>query len=500
MNKLTTVAVINKYLQIKSNDRSDKRILRSNIDEAEIDMLPLKTVEIDNLSCKIYNPFTSLKSKTLSEIQCLVRKCCKEKYLEKRGSLAISASCGSGKTLCGIYLIYHFQCKTLIITTRNAVKDQWYEVLKNLYPNIKIYINNGKDEPTNDYDVWILTPQYFNNKDRIIDECFVINPSLIIYDEIHTMLSSNTLNHEFEFANILKYPFIKCINKVWSELPYLFAISATFPKSSKTIEKIFGRVLFTEHNKITEIPINVWDYRDTFTLKLRGKLDSRYRPLHELNFIEYLFSNITFYKSETKLNVSMGKIGKININKNYKGIIMLSKIDYSVWTALFVQKKLNCNVLLIRASNEQSYYLPINSVKDFKFNKTITLEKFLESNIAIPLTDYRKFVNESEIIVSTISRMKEGFNVEQIVWGICTQFPYSELTRVQICGRIRRNSENKDLNKHERIMYVCSSKVPNDSFQYGKRKFATAKVTYDWNYENELFMKENIHYISNHLI
>lgn len=497
----TTVFVVNKYLSSKSIDKDENtKQLRSNTDDVNIDKLPLKTVKTMNLSTHISNPYILSRVERLTEIQSLIRKYCSDKYFEKHGSLAVSASCGSGKTYCGCYLIYKFQCKTLIISTRNAVKDQWKIIINKLYPELKVYTNDMKMEmKLCDYDVWILTPQYLNVKDRIIDSEFNIQPSLIIYDEIHTMLSSGSKTHEHEFANILKYPFIRCINKEWSELPYLVALSATYPKENRAIQKIFGPIVELEHNKISEIPINVWDYRNYY--KNRGKFDTKYIVPNQIDFIKYLISNIPFIYNDKlieiekqKLNVEY-KFEPITLSKSLKGVIMMYNIDTSVWCALYIQKTLNCNVLLIRTTNQNSYYLPKDSTKDFDFDESISFSEFEISKRFEIIDDYHKYIDKCEIVVSTLQRMKEGFSVENLVWGICPVFPYSELSRVQICGRIRRTSEKEEINKAKRILYVCSGKVPSSLYKTGKFSLKNAEETYDWEFEKTLFKRENINYI-----
>lgn len=494
----TVVSVVNKYLQKKSIDRCDGTTkLRSNCSEDEVAKMPEKSVVKNNVSSKITNPFLSLTNKNLTEVQCLTRKFCMEKHFEKYGSLALSASCGSGKTLCGLYLMYKFQCKTLIFSTRNAVKDQWFNSIRKLYPKLKVYINNTSKKPNDDYDVWIFSPQYLNFNDKINSDDYLIHPSLIIYDEVHTMLSAESKEHQYEFANVLKYPFIKCLDGSWSELPYLFAISATYPKFSKPVEKIFGSVHSVEHNAITDVQISVWDYRRTKTLKERGKFDSKYRPLNEVDFLKFIFANTTFYRASEELNSSTGVLGRREITPKFKGVFMFYTIDHSAWAAYYIQQNLNCNVLLIRAADEASFYLPVDSTRDHLLSETATLSDVSSLPGVLNIgKDFKPYLKETEVIVSTLLRMKEGFSVEELTWGVCASFPYSELARVQILGRIRRTSENTEIQKQKRVMFVCSGKVPNDAFKRGRWNSSGAKELYDWEFEKEMFEKENIAYLN----
>ena len=297
MERAKTLAfVISTYLRRKSIDKVDG-VIRSHSDVSKV--TDLKTVEVNNLSVeKLANPFIGLEH--LTEVQTLIRKICKEQYFEKLGSIAIQASCGSGKTLAGIYVIRYLCCKTLIVSTRNAVIDQWMTQLKTLYPKLKIQSSESK-AITADADIWILTPNYLNTKNRIESDTFDIKPSLIIYDEIHTMLSETSKSHDQEFLNVLKYPFIRTQRKEWSELPYMLALSATYPEKMDNLNRVFGPPI----HKVTSIvktPVAIYDLRDETPAKKRGKCDEKYHPLDQYDCVKHYITNIPFYRGDTKVN------------------------------------------------------------------------------------------------------------------------------------------------------------------------------------------------------
>ena len=276
--------VINQFTASKNID-TFQRHLRSKCLE-NIDQLEEKSVERDNISCTMKNPFALAGLKQLTRIQVLMNMFCKKHMFEKLGSIAVQASCGSGKTLTGLYVMRNFQCKTLIISTRCAVIDQWYNVSSKLYPDLKIYTNERKIKrqfkDISDADMWIVTPQFLNTNSRIEEASdFNIKPSLIIYDEIHTMLSLDSKNREFEYLNVLKYPFIRCMQKAWSELPYMLALSATYPEKPTNIERMFGNIYYEKCESVTSIPISVYDLRDCWTDKMRGNCDTNYQAFNQ---------------------------------------------------------------------------------------------------------------------------------------------------------------------------------------------------------------------------
>lgn len=560
----SAIYVLTSFCNRKSIDVDKSKVLRSNSSM----ILPKKTIEVNNLSVPFRNPFVLAGIKELTEVQKLVRSLfvslktsaeraskttgdgtktptesgkhedetkqssstttetldakgkpiikrsaeeaeTLEGEFPRRGSVAINASCGSGKTFAGIYCIYKFQCKTLIISTRNAVIDQWVASIEKMYPGVKIWTSERKGKrskiPLQDYDIWITTPQYLNAKAKIVDINFNIKPSLIIYDEIHTMLSESSKgnDHRKEFLNVLKYPFIRCLNRDWTELPYMLGLSATYPKDNKLIERIFG---IPKHINcsITKIGIDVWDTRDF--IGNRGPCDMKYEPYSQQEALVYFVMRIPFYRDGTKIEVRPKlvshkikpmKFDPIEITPKFKGLVVTKNINESVWSALFVHKILHTNVLLIRTNDVASYYFSKDFPVTDRVSQDVTYDDLSKNNWGTPCK-YTEHIDEAEIIVSTTSRLKEGFSVRNLTWGICCQFMYSVASRVQLLGRIRRSSEDVELNSRRRIFYVNSGIVPSDMY-VGSRKNLHPTATYDWKFEEELFARENIHYISPHI-
>lgn len=495
----TVLNTIRDYCKLKTIDVNPKtKLLRS----ISFEGLPMKSSIGDPIKCELKNPFIEMGVKTPTPIQSLIVKHLRDNYFEKYGSLAYRASCGSGKTLCGLLCIYRMKTKTLIVSTRNAVIDQWLKSIRDLFPNTKVFNCESSKSNFDEYDIWILTPQYINCNPDI-----PIKPGLIIYDEIHTVLSSSNYDkgpidrdvHSTEFANVLKLPFIRA--REWGGLPYMLSLSATYPNSTdrtgKVITTIFGPIRCVPIDKITEIPVNIFDIRSIFDDETRGKFDEKWFPPDDMQCIDLFIKGLIERKFDSNPIVnSLLKCPPIHPSRERKGIVMTSRIDSSAWTAITIQRRLNANVLLLRRVDEKSIYIEKGKYSDFEIRPTLTYKELLIRGIGISDSNYRKYIDDTEVIVSTYSRVKEGFSIENIVWGWCTCYIWSPLARVQLIGRIRRTSEDEGLNTYPRVMYVCSSKIPNNKFSTAVRQHRIKpQITYDIEFEKLLFSRENYHYV-----
>jgi len=575
----------------KSRDMVLHKQMRSN---------PKNVPEV-NLSDFVEDPFKLIGYNNKTEVQTLAEK--HSKWLPYYGNYCYACSCGSGKTLAGLYFIHARQCKTLIISCRNSVNDQWEALASRLYPELKIRTNGKKlnkkqrfDE--SESDILIYSPQYMRGKYKTIK----FKPSLIIYDEIHSLLGP-------EFIKVLLFPFMKVVKEEYSELPYMIALSATYPVSdtpeAKLLDLIFGEPYQTK-SSITNTPVYIWDYRFHFSendeviydtvysksvkrrrrqvnfmknklelkpitittekntqskrnsnsitvissdeeydeedhdeefepcfggfdeedeecnfensdleleedikeenkceIYLNGKLKSvvdvglldvsdirvasdspRLKRIEKLNASEHTRENelktiLSEHEEKTKsygplelkyksanefLAIEMSArlvYADQKVCPEYKGIIITKSIQSSAYAAMFYRDFFNCSVLLIRSVTEKSVFLDINRNRNAKYDRTTDVADVIgigfETN-----KDYLKYVPKSSIIIGTKNRLKEGFSVENIIWGVCTVYGYSLTSRIQIPGRIRRSSNNEELNSKTRIFYVFSSRLPNN--------------------------------------
>jgi hypothetical protein len=428
---LSIMSVIQKYTNRKSIDSviyKKKRYLRGQFAnmtnyESEFLISNPKTIKLNTIP-QIRDPFGSVSR--LTECQEHV----KQFDIRSFGAVAYKCACGSGKTLAGLYLMYKLRCKTLIISARCAVNYQWEKNIHELFPELM--------EGT---DYWIFTPHYLI---RHLD--IPIKPEFIIFDEVHSLLSP-------VFKKTIELAFNMVLDGRLKELPFMLSLSATYPvEHNMIISKIFGNPI-TINSKITDIPVYYT------SLKIRDEI-------YALNiFLQKAREQYERYP-------------------NRKGIIITNRIDSSVYGGLLYGQKLNVNVLILRQQDEYSLFVPKGL--DYDFDHNITLNKLISNNIGTLVRNPFTVMKDVSIISGTIERVKEGLSVQDLVWGICTKFPWVINSRIQILGRIRRSSDDPELNNTKRVMFTSSWNPP--------RKFTMGKVrgiNYNFDKEIDMFKTEN---------
>lgn len=469
---------------------------------------------------ELENPFEILKMDTLTDIQQMVQKYAK--IFKYYCTFAFSASCGAGKTLAGIYLMHRFGVKTLIVSSRSAINDQWEYILHSLYPSLRIKtIHNKKVE---DPQVYIYSPQY------LVQDLakFPSDVNFVIYDEIHSIVSD-------KFGACVEEPQKQVKSKIRATMPYLLALSGTYPKESTIISKTFGDYVRTESD-ITKIPVNVYDYHCTvLSNKLKeiremfgdNGTKTRSKKLIKINEIckeitlpisrlssltnEQLISldaECSFFDDYEFIDYVLPELPKYEIQTcpEFRGFIITNTIDSSVYAAVATANMYKCNVLLMRSVDEPSYVIT-PSEYEFDESSRMTLtqdylsnyEKINMSKTTIPEVLQKYNIS---VVAGCYHRLKEGISIENAVWGICTKFIYSTIARTQILGRIRRTSKNPAISEHVRTFIVNSSGVNTNEHKllnaarkaHTKMDRSKLEPLYDFAYEDTVFSRENYIY------
>lgn len=106
-------------------------------------------------------------------------------YLNKTGSCIISAYCGFGKTALSIYLATRIKLKTLIITHRIVLINQWKESIQYFCPNAKIQILKTKSDMNYDADFYIMNASNVFKKDATYFKTI----GFLVVDELHCIMA-----------------------------------------------------------------------------------------------------------------------------------------------------------------------------------------------------------------------------------------------------------------------------------------------------------------------
>ena len=104
--------------------------------------------------------------------------------LNKYGSVLLSCHCGWGKTAAAIYISTKIGMKTLIITHRIVLINQWKQALKRFCPDSKIQVLTAKSE-LKDADFYIMNAMNVPKHDRK----FYKNMKTVLVDECHLIMS-----------------------------------------------------------------------------------------------------------------------------------------------------------------------------------------------------------------------------------------------------------------------------------------------------------------------
>lgn len=473
-----------------------------------------KTITLDD-------PFKILHMDSLTDIQQMVQKYAK--VFKYYCTFAFSASCGAGKTLAGIYLMHQFGVKTLIVSSRSAINDQWECILRSIYPSLKIKTIHTKK--VEDPDVYIYSPQYLVqdlNK-------FPVDVNFIIYDEIHSIVSD-------KFGECVKEPQRQVKHKKRSTMPYILALSGTFPKESTVISKLFGDHIRTESD-ITKIPVNVYDYHCLSLTRIVEDIRKMYneepvncrtkklKHLHEVvKDIQLPVTDISTLTNEQIIALDeryivlddyefidfiLPELSKFNITPcvEFRGFIITNTIDSSVYASVAIANRFQCNVILMRSVDEPSYIITPSDYEFDDFSRGTLTQDYLSDHyerVNLSKSSLTEILNDKSVsvICGCYHRLKEGISVENSVWGICTKFIYSTIARTQILGRIRRTSKNEAIASHVRTFIVNSSAINTNEHKLlsaarkSRTKMDRSKLAplYDFAYEAEVFARENYVY------
>jgi superfamily II DNA or RNA helicase len=157
----------------------------------------------------------------------------------KRGGI-ISVPCGFGKTIMSVYIACHFKCKTMFVSHKDFLNQQFIETVKEFVPDAKLGIIKQSKVDVDDKDFVIASLQSLAIRDY--DMSIFKQFGLVIIDEVHH-LGAEVFSRAFHKMNV----------------NMILGLSATLNRKDgmrKVFEHFIGKSVYRHVNK-EKITVNI---------------------------------------------------------------------------------------------------------------------------------------------------------------------------------------------------------------------------------------------------
>lgn len=198
--------------------------------------IPDKCVLSKGLTCDNLNFIGSLREQQIEPVNNFIEAASDPL---KRGGI-ISVPCGFGKTIMSVYIACHFKKKTMFVSHKDFLNQQFLETVKQFVPNAKIGIikQSKVDVEGKDFVIASLQSLAMRNYDLKIFKQF----GLVIIDEVHH-LGAEVFCRAFQKLNV----------------PMILGLSATLNRKDgmrKVFESYIGKSVYQYVDK-ESIDVNV---------------------------------------------------------------------------------------------------------------------------------------------------------------------------------------------------------------------------------------------------
>lgn len=338
----------------------------------------------------------------LNEKQKKISEICIEKIKQKNGGTII-LPCGSGKTVIALYIASELKLKTLAITHKTFLQDQWMERIKQ-FTTAKIGMIRQKYIDVNDKEIVVGMLQSISlieYPDKIFSDF-----GLVLYDEAHHIVAE-------KFSNALY--------KIHS--PYVVGLTATPERKGNLTDMLYyllGQPLYKEKSQQKEFPVIV--KRIHYDIK---------HP----KFVEKL----QYFKG--KFLPSVTKMIKNLISIEERNVLIINMI-YNVW-------KLGDRKILV-LSERIMHLETLKEMLDNLIKKKVSDNEIIDDECTTGFyigrcsALERKCTEDCSIIFGSYDMCKEAvdFSIPPNTLFLVTSKPDSGLIK-QACGRIMRK-QNKE--------------------------------------------------------
>ena len=337
----------------------------------------------------------------LRENQHDIANICMEKAKINGGGI-LQLPCGSGKTIIMIYIASVLGLKTLIITHKSFLQEQWIERFSE-FTDAKIGIIRQDKIITKDKDIVVGMLHSISMIDY--DEKIFEDFGIVIYDEVHHLGARVFSNSMFKTG-----------------FKYLFGLSATPNRSDgmmKIINWFVGDILYKmDREEDTNVNVKKFLYETK-----------------EINFIE----KKTFIKGKNQLKVNI-PLSLTCLSK------VISRNNFLIQIIETIRKNPKRKILLLSARLEH-----LNNIKEQIDNK---IQNDIENNI-IEKGECKTFYyigannqkerkiaeNEGDIIFATYDMASEALDIPKMNTVIMMTPPISKKMFVQSIGRCMRQKD-----------------------------------------------------------
>lgn len=107
------------------------------------------------------------------------------KVMNIKGSILLALHTGFGKTICAINMACRIKLRTLIVTHRIVLINQWKSSILKVCPNARISIVSSANKELGDFDFFIINASLIPKKPRD----FFLNIGTVIVDEAHIIMA-----------------------------------------------------------------------------------------------------------------------------------------------------------------------------------------------------------------------------------------------------------------------------------------------------------------------
>lgn len=462
----------------------------------------------------LVNPFTT--GLTIDASQQLVEDIVKSANIKR---IAIMAPAGSGKTLAGIYFIYLMNSpRTVILSTRLSINQQWEAELKKFNNGMTIVNLSGNQRlPASPPDITICTEQKFKKLWTNVGE--KMKPFIIIIDEAQNMLTPTV---EYLYR-------IDTLSTLLLSATYPLSYSPKHDLLLKYFDKIHPVMRTSLSNKYIYYMEDLSSNVNTcyFVYRLREFLiEKKFKMLITTKLIlssltryarickSYAYSIVPGMHKITCLLVRSGNamsyLLPIDIGKEATSLLewfieretvmkwlasryqYLTKFDeeenveglgipsyeypsYGVYpydgipTSPIAEKKFNELYHVMNSKLGATKFSPVD-IRSYSFDdRLLEFMKILINDHQLTKIEYNsnifQLLPKADVIISTNSRLQEGFNCPEIVFGVFHDFPFNYINRVQLLCRIRRISSDPFIKDFPRLAVTTISKPRSEMLE-----------------------------------